>query len=166
HQALAEVPVVSEVAAAPSPQNFAEVIALFESRREAIIAAHLKANVRLVAFEIGRIELRPTEAAPGNLTNQLSQLLMEWTGMRWLVARSEAEGALTVAEAEAQRASVLKSEVAAHPLVQAVLDAFPGATIAAVRERFADGVETEEAAAEMPGDGMLDDETVSEEDAS
>jgi hypothetical protein len=30
----------------------------------------------------------------------------------------------------------LESEVAQHPLVRAVLDAFPGATIAAVRERF------------------------------
>jgi hypothetical protein len=31
----------------------------------------------------------------------------------------------------------MKSQVAQHPLVRAVLDAFPGATIAAVRERVA-----------------------------
>ena len=30
----------------------------------------------------------------------------------------------------------MEGEVAQHPLVRAVLDAFPGATIAAVRERF------------------------------
>jgi DNA polymerase-3 subunit gamma/tau len=158
--ALAEAP--ANAVLEPPPQNFGEVIALFENRREAIIAAHLKANVRLVAFEVGRIELRPTEAAPGNLTNQLSQLLMEWTGMRWLVARSEAAGAPTMAEAEAVRNNALKNEVAEHPLVQAVLDTFPGATIAAVRERFVDGAETPEAAPDM----VADDESVSEEDAS
>ncbi len=142
----------------PMPQSFAEVVALFDLRREAIIAAHLKANVHLVAFEPGRIEIRPTDAAPSNLTNQLSQRLIEWTGARWLVARSEASGAPTLAEEEARRTSELRSEVAAHPLVRAVLDTFPGAAIAAVRERFA--------AAEVGTDMAADDETATEEDGA
>ena len=139
----------------PMPQSFIEVVALFDERREAVIAAHLKAHVHLVAFEPGRIELRPTEAAPSNLINQLSQRLMEWTGARWLVARSDADGSPTLAEAAAQGASALRKEVAAHPLVQAVLDTFPGATIAAVRERFAeavDGGDAGEAVGSDPGD--------------
>ena len=36
-----------------------------------------------------------------------------------------------------QREAALQNEIAAHPLVQAVLATFPGATIAAVREQFA-----------------------------
>ena len=67
----------------------------------------------------------------------LGQLLGEWTGSRWIIAISQAEGAPTLAEEEARRESALRNEVAAHPLVRAVLDTFPGATIAAVRERFA-----------------------------
>jgi len=134
----------------PMPQSFAEVVALFDQRREAIIAAHLKAHVHLVAFEPGRIEIRPTEAAPSNLINQLSQRLMEWTGERWLIARSEAAGAPTVAETEARRETELRSAVATHPLVRAVLDIFPGATIAAVRDRVQGG----EAGAE---EDILDD---------
>ena len=122
---------------APVPQSFAEVVALFDSRREAMIAAHLKAHVRLVSFEPGRIEIRPTEAAPANLTNQLGPLLGEWTGIRWIVSVSQAEGAPTLAEEEARRASALRNEIAGHPLVQAALETFPGARIAAVRERFA-----------------------------
>ena len=136
----------------PMPQSFTETVALFEQRREAVIAAHLKANVRLVSFEPGRIEIRPTDAAPANLTNQLGQLLGEWTGMRWIVAVSQAEGAPTLAEDEAQRASALRHEVAAHPLVRAVLDNFPGATIAAVRERFAAADVESEAAPDDLGD--------------
>jgi DNA polymerase-3 subunit gamma/tau len=118
------------------PQNFAELIALFDQRREALIRSHLWSHVHLVAFEPGHIELRPREAAPRDLANRLGQLLGEWTGARWVIAVSQAEGAPTLAEAEAQQASAVRNEVAAHPLVRAVLDTFPGATIAAVRERF------------------------------
>ncbi len=146
----------------PLPQSFAEMVALFDKRREAVIAAHLKANVRLVSFEPGRIEIRPTEAAPGNLTNQLGQLLGEWTGTRWIVAVSQAEGAPSLAEEEALRASALRHEVATHPLVRAVLETFPGATIAAVRERFvAADVEIE-----TPPDDIGDDEASAGEDGS
>jgi DNA polymerase III subunit gamma/tau len=147
----------------PMPQSFAEVVRLFDERREAIIAAHLKAHVHLVAFEPGRIELRPTEAAPSNLINQLSQRLMEWTGARWLVARSDDGGAPTLAEAAARRESALQNEVAGHPLVQAVLDAFPGATIAAVRERFAAAGDDDAAAADA-GDEPGDDAASAAED--
>ena len=78
--------------------------------------------------------------------NRLGQLLSEWTGSRWLIAVSEAEGEPTLREQEEGRQRDLRNEVTSHPLVQAVLETFPGATIAAVRERFAaaepDGDET------------------------
>src|SRR5205085_4928829 len=67
----------------PAPQNFAEVIALFDKRREALTRSHLWSHVHLVTFEPGRIELRPEETAPRDLANRLGQLLTEWTGMRW-----------------------------------------------------------------------------------
>ena len=121
----------------PMPQSFAEVLALFEERREAVLRAHLLSHCHLVHFEPGRIELRPADGAPRDLANRLGQLLSEWTGTRWLIAISEAEGEPTLRQQEAAHARELRNEVAGHPLVQAVLEAFPGATIAAVRERFA-----------------------------
>jgi DNA polymerase-3 subunit gamma/tau len=148
------------------PQSFGEVVALFDSRREAVIAAHLKANVRLVSFESGRIEIHPTDAAPGNLTNQLGAFLSEWTGSRWIVAVSQAEGAPTLAEEEARHASALRHEVAAHPLVRAVLETFPGATIATVRERFVAADAGSEAAPEDGGDTQGEDGVNGGEDGS
>jgi len=122
----------------PMPQSFAEVIALFDKRREALIRSHLREHVHLIAFEPGRLEFRPAEGAPNNLANRISQLLSEWTGQRWLVARSEDErqGEPSLREQEERRDRDLRNEVSSHPLVQAVLETFPGATIAAVRERF------------------------------
>jgi DNA polymerase-3 subunit gamma/tau len=130
----------------PIPQSFAEVIALFDKRREVLLRSHLWSDIHLVHFEPGRIEVRPASSAPRDLTNRLGQLLSEWTGSRWLIAVSEAEGEPTLREQEERRQRDLRNEVTSHPLVQAVLETFPGATIAAVRERFtaanSDGDET------------------------
>ena len=147
------------------PQCFAEVVALFDKRREAVTASQLREYVHLINFEPGRIEFRPVEGAPSNLANRISQLLGEWTGERWLVAPSNASagGEPTLREQEERREHALRNEVAAHPLVQAVLETFPGATVTAVRERFG--------SAEPDGDEASpglnsDDETSMEEDGT
>ncbi len=137
----------------PMPQSFAEVIALFDKRREALLRSHLWSDVHLVHFEPGRIEVRPASGAPRDLTNRLGQLLSEWTGSRWLIAVSEAEGKPTLREQEEGRQRDLRNEVTSHPLVQAVFETFPGATIAAVRERFAAAEpEADETSPEDPGE--------------
>jgi len=147
----------------PMPQNFAELLALFEKHGEVITRAQLRSQLHLVAFEPGRIEFRPAENAPRDLSNRLMQRLREWTGVQWAVAISQAPGAPTLEQQEAARDSEMKIQIAAHPLVQAVLDAFPGATIAAVRERF---VAAEPGADETAGEEALadDESAASEED--
>jgi DNA polymerase-3 subunit gamma/tau len=120
-------------AAAP-PQNFTEVVALFEHHREAVLRSHLWSHCHLVHFESGRIELRLTEAAPRDLPNRLGQLLGTWTGQRWVVSVSREQGAATLREQAEHRARDLRSEAEEHPMVRAVLATFPGATIEAVRE--------------------------------
>jgi DNA polymerase III subunit gamma/tau len=156
-------PPASSVEHDPMPQSFAEVVALFDKRREAVIRSHLRERVHLIAFEPGRIEFRPAEGAPANLANRISQLLGEWTGERWLVAPAKAStgGEPTLREQEERRERDVRNEVAAHPLVQAVLETFPGATVTAVRERFT----TDESAADEPS-AEFDpgDETDIEED--
>jgi DNA polymerase-3 subunit gamma/tau len=174
--AVSAQPVIAEAQTAPvaqfdaMPQNFDEVLALFDTRREALIRSHLWSHVHLVTFEAGRIELRPEAAAPRDLANRLGQLLTEWTGTRWVVAVSQAEGAPTLAEQAAQRDSAVRNEVAGHPLVRAVLDTFPGATITAVRDR-AGAIEAagpaSEANDEMPAEesDMADEASPGEDEA-
>ena len=148
----------------PMPQSFAEVVALFDKRREAVIGSHLREHVHLIAFEPGRIEFRPADGAPSNLANRISQLLGEWTGERWLVARSQAApGEPTLREQEERCESDVRNEVARHPLVRAVLETFPGSTIAAVRERFSP---TGSEADETPAVLEPLDETTAEEDGT
>jgi DNA polymerase-3 subunit gamma/tau len=144
----------------PMPQDFAATVALFDQHREGLTSAQLRSLVHLVAFEPGQIEFRPAEGAPRDLASRLGQKLGEWTGTRWVVAVSREEGAPTLEQQHQARVSELESEVARHPLVRAVLDAFPGATIAAVRERFG----SVEAAAVDEAGGGEDEPSNSEED--
>jgi len=152
---------VSEPDAAPSlpqPQNFLEVVELFDRNREAMLRWHLHSHVHLVHFEPGRIEFRPAEGAPRDLPNRLGQLLTEWTGSRWIVSVSREEGQPSLREQQEQRDASLKSEAAQHPLVRKVLEAFPGARIEAVRElnrakaasESGDGVEESGEGDELP----------------
>ena len=112
----------------PMPQSFAEVVALFDKQREALIRSHLWSHVHLVQFEPGRIEFRPAAGAPRDLANRLGQLLerVDRRCAGWSRSR-EAEGEPTLREqAGAARQRDLRNEVAAHPLVRAVLETFPG----------------------------------------
>jgi DNA polymerase III subunit gamma/tau len=121
-------------ALAPNPESFTDIVTLLGERREAILQAHLKNNVHLVRFEPGRIEFRPDEHAPRNLANRLGALLSEWTGRRWVVAISSEPGEPTLAQQESAADRRERAEVTAHPLVQAAMAAFPGATIEAIRD--------------------------------
>jgi len=118
----------------PAPQSFEEVVALFGARREGILQAHLLRDVHLVRFEPGHIEFRPTPQAPRDLASRVGQKLSEWTGRRWIIAVSAEPGAATLAEQRAEAERRERAEVSRHPLVQAVLKQFPGATIEAIRD--------------------------------
>jgi DNA polymerase-3 subunit gamma/tau len=152
----------NEPALDPIPQSFAEVVALFGRRREALLRSHLCSHVHLVHFEPGRIEFRPASEAPRDLANRLGELLREWTGIRWMIVVSEAEGEPTLRQQEDGRERDLRNEVASHPLVQAVLETFPGATITAVRERLA---AAEPEAEEFSPDNPDDEPSIGEEGA-
>ena len=77
----------------------------------------------------------PRPSAPRDLVNRLGPLLSDWTGRRWTVAASfDGPGQPTLAEQDQETEARIRSESEAHPLVRAVLEAFPGARLTAVRD--------------------------------
>jgi DNA polymerase-3 subunit gamma/tau len=128
------LPQAEAASGAPSPTSFRELLEMFEQGKEAILRAHLYAHVHLVSFEPGRVQLRLEPAAPRDLVNKVSQKLSEWTGQTWLVGMAGEGGQQTVKEQDEAREHSIRGEAARHPLVRAVLDAFPGARIEAVRD--------------------------------
>jgi DNA polymerase III subunit gamma/tau len=150
----------------PRPQSFRGVVELCAERREAILQANLVSNVHLVQFEPGRLELRLKPQAPANLPNRLGALLTEWTGSRWVVAISGEEGEPTLGEQAAAAALQQRTEVLAHPLVQAAMAAFPGATLEAIYDRRGEAAGAISAPAEADAGDLPDDtgEAAEEED--
>jgi DNA polymerase-3 subunit gamma/tau len=125
--------------------RFEDVIALAAEKRDLTIKAALERDVRLVRFEDGQIELSVLPSASKTLVGDLSRKLAAWTGRRWMVAVSSEEGAPTMRQqAETQKAELLRG-VRADPLVQSVLQRFPGAEIVDVRktETVPDAPETD-----------------------
>jgi len=122
-------------AAAPTIASLADIAALAAARREATLAAHITSRVHLVRIEQGLLEIRPDEDAPRDLCPRIAALLSEATGRRWTVAVSAEAGAPTLAELERAEAARIRLSVEREPLVRAILEAFPGATIEAIRAR-------------------------------
>ena len=143
-------------AAAPTLQNFSDVIARARAERDRLLVFQLERHVRPVSFEPGRIEIALTAEAERDLPQRLGQALNAWTGRRWIIAITGAGVAAETAHESRQksRASMME-EVRADPLVREVLERFPGAEIVDVRER---GGGSDEMAAEDAGDAAASDE--------
>jgi DNA polymerase-3 subunit gamma/tau len=123
---------------APRLQNFRDVAQLAEARREAMLHAHLLHDVHLVRFAPGLIELRPEPSAPRDLAASLAKLLLDATGERWSIAMSRDEGQPTLAVQGQAADSARRSAAAEHPLVRAIMNAFPGAVIDKVNDSRVD----------------------------
>jgi DNA polymerase-3 subunit gamma/tau len=116
-------------------RRFEDVVALAGEKREIALKAALEHDVRPVAFEDGRLELSMIEGASPTLPHDLGRALQIWTGRRWVITVSTAEGGPTIAEQRQARERERRHDASLHPLVQAVLSSFPGAQIVDVRDR-------------------------------
>jgi DNA polymerase-3 subunit gamma/tau len=147
-------------AAGPRLASFRDVTALVAERREAMLHAHLIHSVHVVRFAPPVIELRPQAEAPKDLASRLGALLTDATGTRWTIALSTAEGEPTVAEQGTAADTARRTAAADHPLVRAIMGAFPGARIDTVHDTAADayGLTTVDEPDAEPSDEMELDE--------
>jgi DNA polymerase III subunit gamma/tau len=132
------VPAPAPQPKATLPETFRDVISLVREQREMTLYGHLLHSVHLVRYAPPVIEIRPQSEAPRDLAAKLAAVLGEVTGLRWTIAISTAEGEPTI-DAQRQAADQGRADEAAeHPLVQAIMAAFPGAKLEAVRDPMAD----------------------------
>jgi DNA polymerase III subunit gamma/tau len=122
--------------------SFEAMISLAAEKRDIAMKLALERDVRLVRCEDGHLEIALEPTASRTLVHELQRKLTLWTGKRWIVVVSkEEQGGLTFrAQAEAHQAEVIR-ELQSDPLVQAVLERFPGAKIIGLKQKV---VETNE----------------------
>jgi DNA polymerase-3 subunit gamma/tau len=124
--------------AVPRLSSFRDVAMLVSEQREPVLHGLLLHAVHLVRFAPPVIELRPEPDAPRDLAPRLAALLLQATGTRWTIALSREHGEPTLSDQAQAADTARRTEAATHPLVQAILDAFPGAKIASVTDSRAD----------------------------
>ena len=127
--------------AAPAPplwSSWREVVAFVATTRQAQLHGHLRHSAHPVRFAPPVIELRVQPSAPRDLGQNLAAVLTEASGQRWTIAFSAAPGEPTLAEQEASLAQARHAQAGAHPLVQAILAAFPGAVVGPVLDASLD----------------------------
>ncbi|MEN5296797.1 DNA polymerase III subunit gamma/tau [Brucella sp. TWI559] len=138
---------VQSALAASAPQQFVDntpqpsvpinslndIVALADKFRDMQFKILVKNCVRLSSIAPGRLEIGLTDDAPKSLVSDISQRLMNWTGIRWVVTVARDVSGQTVAEAETERRDNLVTDARADPDVAAILAAFPGAKITDVR---------------------------------
>ena len=113
--------------------RFEDVVALIRESRDVQLLIAVETGVRLASYAPGRIEFTPAEGAPAGLAANLSQRLQGWTGARWGVSVVNGCEAPTIAEENDAAALALEASAKEHPLMQAVIAAFPKAKIEAIR---------------------------------
>jgi DNA polymerase-3 subunit gamma/tau len=142
-QAPVETP-AANAAEARAVKSFEDLIALAAEKRDLSIKSALERDVRLVRFEDGTLEIALEAGARKTLIGELSKKLADWTGRRWMVAVSAEAGSPSLRAQAEMRKAEMKDGVRGDPLVQAVMERFPGAEIVDVR--------TPGPAAEQPGE--------------
>jgi DNA polymerase-3 subunit gamma/tau len=113
--------------------RFEDITALLRKERDIKLLDEAEAFVRVVRYKPGMIEFNPAPGAPADLAGRMSQRLRDLTGVRWSVLVSDDEGQPTITRQAADAKQAETDLAAAHPLVMAALEAFPGAEIRAVR---------------------------------
>jgi len=161
-RAPSQAPVETPAASATdvrAVKSFEDLIGLAAEKRDLSIKSALERDVRLVRFEDGTLEIALEAGARKTLIGELSKKLADWTGRRWMVAVSAEAGSPSLRTQAELRKAEMKDGVRGDPLVQAVMERFPGAEIVDVRTPGPAPEQTGEtqAPSQLDGDAADDD---------
>ncbi|MEC9345611.1 MAG: DNA polymerase III subunit gamma/tau [Pseudomonadota bacterium] len=120
---------VTATATATLPKDFRALVAWIEAEREIKLVAELTRNVRLVAYQPGRLEIALEAAAPADFSQRLLRFLRERSGHPWQVSIARSGGAATLAEQDRTAADAARQAMLEDPLVRKVRAVFPEAEI-------------------------------------
>ena len=114
--------------------SFKELTNLFLKKKEILLFNNLFSHVHLVKFSKGRIVLNPTEYAPKDLANKVSQLLNDWTGEKWHILMTQEKGDLTLEEQSDMQKAKIIDDFSKDEKIKEILNIFPESKIEEVKK--------------------------------
>ncbi|MGC1259038.1 MAG: DNA polymerase III subunit gamma/tau, partial [Jannaschia helgolandensis] len=118
-------------------RTFPQVVELIRANRDVKLLVEIENYVRLTRYTPGRIEFEPAPGAASDLAARIAGRLQGWTGNRWVVSLVSEGGAPTISEVRDSDLRQAEATAMAHPMTQAILQAFPGAELVEIRTRDA-----------------------------
>ena len=118
-------------------RTFPQVLELIRANRDVKLLVEIENYVRLTRYTPGRIEFEPAPGAASDLAARIAGRLQGWTGNRWVVSLVSEGGAPTISEVRDSDLRQAETTAMAHPMTQAILQAFPGAELVGIRTRDA-----------------------------
>ena len=156
-QMIVPMPEPQAAPAARKVASFLELVALAGEKRDLMTKAALEADVRLVRFEDGRLEVAMERTASRTLINDLSRKLEQWTDRRWTVIVSNEAGQPTLRSVNEAQKNERERAAEADPRVKEVLARFPGTKVVEVR-RLAPELPESDASGEDPAESPDSDD--------
>jgi len=138
------------------------LIALAEKNGNRALPPLIRAYIRPVSFGENQLEIGLAAGAPQAFVGDLAEALKGWTGTRWMISVNSGAAAQTLNELAAEREVARKADASQHPTVQAIMEAFPGATITGVRSIKQD--DTDDALVEGAAEAPDIDDTLTDTD--
>ena len=114
--------------------SFQELVDLTNQHKEIELKFDLERNVRLVKFDQGKIDISFNESLSKDFIKNLSLKLNEWTGKRWMITLSKAEGETSIYETKSQLKEETLKDIKQTEAYKKVLEAFPDAELIDVQE--------------------------------
>lgn len=139
-------------APAPEPQgaaprlrvtSFTQLVALAGQKRDLMTKGALEADMRLVRFEEGRLEVALEPNASKTMITELARKFELWTGRRWTIIVSNEQGQPTLRSVNQAAKQEHARSAEADPRVQEVLSRFPGAKVVEVRRLAPETLESD-----------------------
>ena len=130
----APAPTPAVAASAPSafanPRTYADLVALAGEKRDVLVKHALESSLRPVSIGDGRLEVALVQGADAGIIQNLMAKLKLWTGRQWVISlANDAAHVPTMREQRDEHMEAARDEAHQDPLVQAILDNFPGATV-------------------------------------
>jgi DNA polymerase III subunit gamma/tau len=130
----APAPVVAPPAPAAqafaNPRTYADLVALAGEKRDILVKLALENSLRPVSIGDGRLEVALVENADPAIIQNLMAKLKLWTGRQWVISlANDAAHVPTMREQRNEHIEAAHDEAHQDPLVQAILDTFPGSTV-------------------------------------
>ncbi|MDC9823239.1 DNA polymerase III subunit gamma/tau [Devosia sp. ZB163] len=113
-----------------NPRSYADLVALAGEKRDLIVKHALESSLRPVSIGDGRLEVALVPNADPGIIQTLSAKLKLWTNRQWMITlKNDAQHVPTMREQREERQEAVRQEAHQDPLVQAIIEKFPGATV-------------------------------------